>query len=172
MRAAKQFLVDEVERHLRKSDYVYLANFDRITVSDVGSLRARLAAEKAEFHVVKNSVLRVAAKRLNLPDLDKWLTGPTAIIVGGGNPSGVAKVIRSFFQESTKGEVKVGVVSQKTYGPDQVKTLSELPSLDVLRAQLLGLLTTPVRSLLFVLNGVPIGVLNVLQAKSRQGAAA
>jgi large subunit ribosomal protein L10 len=170
MRPAKEFLVDEVERHLRKSDYVYLANFDRITVEDVGSLRDKLAAEKAEFHVVKNSILRVAAKKLNLPDLESWLTGPTAIIVGGKNASGVAKVIQTFSKDKEKGQVKVGVVGNKTYDPDQVKALSELPSLDVLRAQLLGLLTTPQRKFLFVLNGVPTGLLNVLQAKSKQAA--
>src|SRR5688572_17781688 len=136
MRAAKQFLVDEVERHLRKSDYVYLANFDRITVEDVGNLRDKLAAEKAEFHVVKNSILRVAAKKLNLPELDSWLTGPTAIIVGGKNASGVAKVIQGFAKDKDKGKVKVGVVGNKTYSPEQVKTLSELPSIEALRAQL------------------------------------
>jgi len=168
MRPAKQFLVDEVETHLRKSDYVYLANFERITVSDVSTLREKLAAEEAEFHVVKNSVLRVAAKKLEMPDLDSWLSGPTAIVVGGRNPTGVAKVIESFFKEAKKGEVKVGVLDRKTYGPAEVKELSELPSLDVLRAQLLSLLSTPARSLLFVCNGVPAGLLNVLQAKAKQ----
>lgn len=171
MRTAKQFLVDEVEGHLRKSDYVYLANFDRITVEDVSTLRNQLAAEKAEFHVVKNSILRVAAKRLSLPDLDNWLTGPTAIIVGGRNPTGVAKVIQTFSKSKEKGDVKVGVLGNRTYDSDQVRVLSELPSLDALRAQLLGLLTTPARSFLFVLNGVPTGLLNVLQAKSRADAA-
>jgi large subunit ribosomal protein L10 len=170
MRPAKQFLVEEVENHLRKSDYVYLANFDRITVSDVGAFREKLAAEKAEFHVVKNSVLRVAAKRLGLPDLDAWLTGPTAIIVGGKNPTGVAKVMRSFFSESAKGAVKVGVLANRAYGPDQVKALAELPSIESLRAQLLGLLTTPARRFLFVLGGVPSGLLNVLQAKAKTAA--
>ncbi|RME67600.1 MAG: 50S ribosomal protein L10 [Verrucomicrobia bacterium] len=168
MRAEKQFLVEEVENHLRKSDYVYLANFERITVGEVSSLRDQLAAQEAEFHVVKNSILRVAAKKLELPDLDEWLVGPTAIVVGGKNPSGVAKVIRSFFKEKDKGEVKVGVVDNRTYTADEVKALSELPSLEELRAQLLGLLTTPMRELLFVFNGVPQGLLNVLQAKVDQ----
>jgi large subunit ribosomal protein L10 len=167
MRAAKQYLVEEVENHLRKSDYVYLANFDRFTVADVGALRDKLAVEKAEFHVVKNSILRVAAKRLDFPDLESWLTGPTAIIVGGKNVSGVAKVIQTFAKDKEKVQVKVGVVSRKTYDPAQVKALSELPSIEVLRAHLLGLLTTPLRQFLFVLNGVPTGLLNVLQARAR-----
>jgi len=171
MRTAKQFLVDEVEGHLSKSDYVYLANFDRITVGDVSELRNQLAAEQAEFHVVKNSVLRVAAKKLDYPDLEQWLAGPTAIVVGGKNPSGVAKVIYAFFDKAKKGEVKMGVVGKRAFDPAQVKALSELPSLDVLRAQLLGLLNTPAQKFLFVLNGVPTALLNVLQAKSKQDAA-
>jgi large subunit ribosomal protein L10 len=167
MRPAKQFLVDEVESQLRKSDYVYLANFDRINVEEFASLRQKLEAEKAEFHVVKNSILRVAAKKLEMPDLDEWLAGPTAIVVGGDNPSGVAKVVRSFFTDAKKGEVKVGVLANKTYNADEVKQLAELPSLDVLRAQLLGLLNTPAQQFVFVLNGVPSAFLNVLQAKAK-----
>jgi len=168
MRPAKQFLVDEVEAHLRKSDYVYLANFDRITVEDVGALRDQLSAEKAEFHVVKNSILRVAAKKLELPDLEAWLTGPTAIIVGGKNATGVAKVMQTFTKAKEKGQVKVGVLDRRTYDADQVQVLAELPSLEALRAQLLGLLTTPARQFVVVLNGVPSALLNVLQAKAKE----
>ena len=61
MRAEKQYLISEVDTHLKKSDYVILANFSKVTVSDVAELRNSLAAENAEFHVVKNSSLRVAA---------------------------------------------------------------------------------------------------------------
>ena len=61
MRAEKQYLVDEVEIHLKESDYVILTNFNGVTVSDVAELRAELRKENAEFQVVKNSSLRVAA---------------------------------------------------------------------------------------------------------------
>ena len=61
MRPEKNYLIAEVETHLKKSEYVILANFTKVTVSDVADLRSKLNAEKAEFHVVKNSSLRVAA---------------------------------------------------------------------------------------------------------------
>jgi len=61
MRAEKQYLIDEVNGHLKKSEYVILANFTKMTVADTAELRKRLAVEKAEFHVVKNSSFRVAA---------------------------------------------------------------------------------------------------------------
>lgn len=113
MRAEKQYLISEVESHLKKSDYVILANFSKVTVADVAEIRSQLAAEKAEYHVVKNSSLRVAAKALGLPEIESGLTGPTAVVVGGKNPAGVAKVLKKFFDEKKKLEVKVGVIDRK-----------------------------------------------------------
>ncbi len=141
MRAEKQYLIDEVSGHLKKSDYVILANFTKLTVAETAELRKRLAVEKAEYHVVKNSSFRVAAKALGLPDLEASLAGQTAIVVGGKNTPGVAKVLKKFFEEKQKLEVKVGVVDKKLMTAAELAKLAELPSLDVLRAQLLGLLT-------------------------------
>ena len=99
MRAEKQYLISEVDTHLKKSDYVILANFSKVTVADTAELRKRLSAEKAEFHVVKNSSFRVAAKAMGLPDMEKSLTGQTAVVVGGKNPAGVAKTLKKFMEE-------------------------------------------------------------------------
>ena len=167
MRAAKQYLVDEVTNHLSKSDYVFLANYDRITVGEVSDLRDRLSAEQAEFHVVKNSVLKVAVKSRGLPDVDSFLSGPTAIVVGGQNPSGVAKIVQKFFDEKNRPVVKVGILGDRAIDAAKVKQLAELPSLEVLQAQLLGLFSQPAQSLVRVLNAVPSGVVNVLQARVR-----
>jgi large subunit ribosomal protein L10 len=167
MRVEKKYLIEEVAGHLKKSEYVILANFDKMTVADVAELRQRLAAHKAEFHVVKNSSLRVAAQAMNLPNFDTALTGPTAVVVGGRNSPGVAKVIRDFIKEKQKIVVKAGVLSNKLLSAKDIEKLAELPSLDALRAQLLGLLSQPASMFVRVLNAVPQGVVNVLQARVR-----
>lgn len=167
MRAEKQYLISEVETHLKKSDYVILANFNQVTVSDVADLRKKLAAEKAEFHVVKNSSLRVAAKALALPEFESALVGPTAIVVGGKNSPGVAKILTQFFKEKQKLEVKAAVLSNKLISSQDVEALASLPSLDSLRGQLLGLLNQPGTMVVRILNAVPGGVVNVLQARVR-----
>lgn len=164
MRPEKAFLVREVDNHLAKSDYVFLANYERITVSDTAELRSRLAAENAEFHVVKNSIFNQAASRRQLPDLQEWLAGPTAIIVGGANPSGVAKVLKKFFKEKEKVELKAGALGESILTAEQISELADLPGLDELRAKLLALLNTPAQSLVTVLNAVPRGMVTVLQA--------
>jgi large subunit ribosomal protein L10 len=167
MRAEKQYLISEVETHLKKSDYVILANFTGVSVADTADLRKKLAAEKAEFHVVKNSSLRVAAKSLGLPDLEGSLTGPTAVVVGGQNSPGVAKVLKQFFKDKQKLQVKVGVLSKKLITAKDVDALADMPSLETLRAQLLGLLNQPAGMFVRVINAAPSSLVNVLQAKVR-----
>ncbi len=167
MRAEKKYLIEEVAGHLKKSDYVILANYDKMTVADVAELRKRLAPHSAEFHVVKNSSLRVAGQALNLPSFDQHLVGPTAIILGGKNSPGVAKVLRDFIKEKQKIVVKAGILGQKLISPEDVTRLADMPSLDTLRAQLLGLLQQPASLFVRVVNAVPQGLVNVLQARVR-----
>jgi large subunit ribosomal protein L10 len=164
MRVEKKYLIEEVATHLKKSDYVILANYDKLTVADVAELRRRLDPHHAEFHVVKNSSLRVAAQALNLPNVDSALIGPTAVIVGGKNSPGVAKVLRDFIKEKQKIVLKVGILNQKLISAKDIEKLAEMPSLDVMRAQFLGLLQQPATLFVRVLNAVPQGVVNVLQA--------
>jgi large subunit ribosomal protein L10 len=152
MRAEKNYLIAEVESHLKKSDYVILANFSKVTVADVAELRGRLAAEKAEFHVVKNSSLRVAAKALGLPELEGALTGPTAVIVGGKNSAGVAKILKKFFDEKQKLEVKIGVMDKKLISASDLAKIADLPSFEALRSQLLGLFSQNAAAFVRVLD--------------------
>jgi large subunit ribosomal protein L10 len=167
MRPEKKYLVEEVNTHLDKSDYVFLTNYDRITVEEIAALRSLLAEHDAEFHVVKNTILGVAAGEKELPDLSEHLSGPTAIIVGGNDPAGVAKVLTKFFKDKDKVDLKVGILDDKTLTKEQIEVLAKLPGIEALRAQLLSLLSQPGTGLVRVLNAVPQNVLNVLQAKVR-----
>ena len=103
-----------------------------------------------------------------MPDVSDHLTGPTAIIIGGNNPSGVAKALGAFFKKKEKVELKVGILDNKTLDTAQIEALAKLPGLESLRAQLLGLLTQPGTGLVRVLNAIPQNVVNVLQAKVRE----
>ena len=168
MRVEKKYLIEEVENHLKKSDYVILTNYAGITVDETAELRGKLAESDAEFHVVKNSSLRVAAKALGLPEIDEALSGPTAIIVGGNNSPGAAKAVTAFFKDTKKVEVKSAILGDKLITADEVKALAELPSLDSLRQQLLGLINQPGTMLVRVLSAPAQNLANVLQAKVRE----
>ena len=126
MRPEKQFLVNEVNAHLDKSDYVFVTDYQRATVPDIADLRSKLAKEEAEFHVIKNNILKVAAKDRGFPELDDHLTGQNAIVIGGKNPSGVAKVLTKFFDAAEKIEVKVGILSNQKLEKNDVSALFQI----------------------------------------------
>ena len=152
MRAEKQFLVDEVAAQLATSNYLLLANFTGVTVEDATKVREQLRAHGAEYHVVKNSILNIAVQdaykdsdkgKEAAAGLAKVLSGHTALVTGGKNPTGVAKVLVTFFKDFSKLEVKGGILDAKLLTKAEVESLSKLPSLDGIRAQLLSLLSTP-----------------------------
>lgn len=143
---------------------MFLTNYYRITVSETADLRARLSEQEAEFHVVKNTILQQAIKELELPELDELLDGPVAVVSGGRNPSEVAKILKKFHKEKDKVEVKGGSLGVRPLTADEVEELSKLPSLDAIRAQLMGLLNTPAQQMVSVINAVPQSVVNVLKA--------
>ncbi len=165
MQIEKKFLVEETGSHLDKSDYVFFADFTKVTVIETETLRKQLAELGAEFHVVKNRILSRAAEEREIEISAELLSGPTAIVVGGNNPPGVAKVLEKFIKDTKKMEVKGGSLSKNPLTVEDISALSKLPTEEVLKAQLLGLLNQPATMLVRVVQAVPQGMLNVLQAK-------
>ena len=164
MRPEKKFLVEEIAERLKGTDYVFLTSFHRLTVKETAELRSRLAPQKAEFHVIKSSILNQAAKSLNLPDYKPILAGQIAMVSGGANPSEVAKILLKFNKDKDKVEMRGGSLGDRMMTVDEIESLSKLPGLEVLRAQLLGLLNTPAQRMVSVLNAVPQSVVTVLKA--------
>jgi len=168
MQSEKKYLVEEVSSHLGKSNYVFLADFQRVTVAETEELRRTLAELGAEFHVVKNRILKIAASECEIELNQELLSGPTGIVVGGDNAPGVAKALEKFFKDKKKLEIKGGVLDQATLSVDEVSSLAKLPPEEVLKAQLLGLLNQPASQMVRIIQAVPQGLLNVLHAKSQK----
>lgn len=152
MNEDKKYLLEEALDHIKKSDYLFLTNFERVTVHELSDLRQALKAEKAEFHVVKNSILRIALKVSEQPALEDQLKGHTALVTGGANPAGVAKVLMKFAEDKNKGQVKTGVIAHNRLSFQEISTLSKLPALPILRSQLLALFNTPAQNCARVLQ--------------------
>ncbi|MDR1458247.1 MAG: 50S ribosomal protein L10 [Puniceicoccales bacterium] len=171
MRSEKVFFVNEITKHLDKSDYVYLSDFTGVSVIAISILRNNLRNEDAECHIVKNSILQIALKNKVDSFDESWFVGHTAVIVGGNNPSGVAKVLAKFSKDNeNRMFFKGGLLSSKRLSPNEIKALAELPTLEVLRAKLLSLLGEPASGLVRILNAIPQNIVNVLQAKVRKEA--
>jgi large subunit ribosomal protein L10 len=165
MRPEKQYLIKDISEHLDKSDYFFLTNFSGLNAFEAADLRSMLAEQGAEFHVVKNRLLNVALKEREIEGTEDYLAGPTALVVGGSNPSGTAKVIAKFIKEKDKFTWKGGVVGKDIYDPTKIEKLKDLPNFDVLQAQLLGLLNMPAQLLLGTLHASPRDLVSVLSKK-------
>jgi large subunit ribosomal protein L10 len=165
MRPEKEYLVKEASDYLSRSEYVFLTDYQGINVEETTELRSKLAERGAEFHVVKNSSLKLAAKEKNLPDLSEHLTGHTAIVIGGDDASAVAKALDLYFKETKKVPVKAGTLGDRLLTAEEVKKLSKLPGLEGLRSQLLSLFNTSATQLVGVLSAPSRGFVTVLKAK-------
>lgn len=172
MREEKKYLVSEAAAYLGKSNYVFLAGFDRLTVADVAVLRKRLREKGAEYHVVKNSLLRLAMREKSLPEFaDEALSGATAIVVGGDDPSAIAKVLHEFSRDKEREDrlsMKSGALDGRLLSAKDMIELSKLPTLSELRARLLSLMEAAAKNFLFVCNAVPQGFLRVLVAHAEK----
>ena len=99
--------------------------------------------------------------------MGEFLSGHTAIVVGGDDASGVAKDLGKYFKSKEKVSVKAGVLGDRALNAQEVKKLAQLPSLEIIRAQLLSLVNTPATQVVSILNQPARGLLNVLQAKTK-----
>jgi len=166
MRPEKSYLVKEASEYLSQSNYFFLTDYKGIDSVETNELRKRLSERGAEFHVIKNSSLNIAAKEKNLPDFSDYLVGHTAIVTGGDDVSGVAKTLTTFNKESKKVSVKAGSLDERVLSPEEVKVLSNLPSLEILQSKLLSLLNTPATQVVSVLGTPARSLATVLQAKA------
>ena len=169
MRAEKQFITKEYVARLNASPFFIVVDYKGLKVGPITELRKRLVKAGAEMHVVKNSVFRLAAKEAGITDLGGTLDGQLAVVTGQRDVSTAAKVVKSFHAEFDKPKVRFGFLNSKRLEIAEVMALADLPSLDVLRGKLLGLINTPATQLVQVLNAPGAQVARVLQAKVDKG---
>ena len=168
MRAEKQYITAEYKARLNSSPYFIVVDYTGLKVGPITELRKRLAKAGAELHVVKNSIFRIAAKEAGVAELNGGLTGQVAVVTGQKDVSAAAKVVKTFAAEFDKPRLKFGYLNSKRLEANDLKTLADLPSMEVLRSKLLGLLNTPGTRLVQLLNTPASMLARVLQAKADQ----
>ena len=123
----------------------------------------------AEMHVVKNSVFSLAAKEAGVADLGSVLAGQLAVVTGQRDVSTAAKVVKSFHAEFDRPKIKFGFLNNKRMETPDIMALADLPSLDVLRSKLLGLINTPATQLAQVIQAPGAQLARVIKAKAEKG---
>ncbi len=171
-RDQKAAAIAEIASHIDESDAIFAVDYRGITVAQVAELRATLRQSDATFKVVKNSLTERAADQVGAESLKDFLAGPTALTFVRGDVATAAKVVADYARTTQLLPFKGGLMEGATLDVEQIRSLSKLPSREVLYSQLVGVVASPigglVRSLSGLLGGLAIA-LGQVNAKKESG---
>jgi len=150
-RKEKAAFIDALNAVFADTSFVLVGRNAGLTVADVSDLRRRMRAAGATYKVAKNRLALRALDGTNFDGIAPLLKGPTAL-AWSKDPVAVAKTAIEFARTNDKFVILGGALGRQTLNADGVKALAELPSLETLRAQLLGLIQTPATRIAGVLQ--------------------
>ncbi len=171
---AKREMIDSLVELLNKSNAVFITEYRGLTVKKISDCRKRIREAGGEMKVCKNTLMRIAFTEAGITQASEFDSGPNGYVLSYGDAASVAKAIRDFSKE--KGNealvVKAAVLDGKILSKEQVFALADLPSKEVLIAQVVGTIAAPLRGLVTVLSGPSRGLVTCLsQIKDKKDAA-
>jgi large subunit ribosomal protein L10 len=169
-KSEKEQVVAELAERLRTSDTLIVADYRGLTMPQIDALRGELLKHGARFQVVKNTLTRRAAEVASTDHLLAMLEGPTAIafVEAEGDPAAVAKALAAAAKETQVIEIRGGVMQGRPVSAAEIETLATLPSLDVLRSQVLGAVTSPLTTIVALFNAPLQNLIGLIDARIEQ----
>jgi large subunit ribosomal protein L10 len=162
--AEKAQTIAYLAQKLRESKGAVLLDYRGLTVSGITALRRELKAHEVDFHVAKNTLLRLAAESAEVEIAPDLLIGPTAVAFGLQDEVTPARLLSEFVRRNRVVSIKGGVVGGRSMNAAQITRVAELPSRDQLLAQLLGVMQAPMSKTLSVLQAPAREVAGLAQA--------
>jgi len=154
-RPEKVAVVDEVRERIGAASATILTEYRGLSVSDLQVLRRALAQAGGEYRIYKNSLVRRAIEARGLEGFDDLLTGPTALAFVSGDVSSVAKALKDFARSNPHLVVKGALVGEGLFDAAQTSAIADLPSKDVLLAQIAGMFAAPMQRFAGLLAALP-----------------
>lgn len=155
-RTQKKEQVSALRDKFGRASSVFVADYRGLTVGDANDLRRVLRGDAAggevDYQVVKNSVLRRATSDSDLDVLKDSFNGPTAVAISYGDPAALAKVLVGYAKQNKVFKLKGAFLDGRSLDDGEISTLAMLPTLDELRAKLVGLVQAPATKLVRLLN--------------------
>jgi len=151
-----------------KATTAVVTEYKGLTVAEMTALRRELREVAGEYRVAKNTLVELAIEGSPYLSLKDLLSGQNGLVIGYGDAVGLAKVVSRYVKENSKFTVKGGVTDGQFLPATGVETLSQLPSFEVLRGQLLGMLSQPATKLVGVLAAPGAQLARVLDVRKSQ----
>jgi large subunit ribosomal protein L10 len=168
----KEADVQELAGLFRDAEGIYLTDFTGLDVETLGILRRRCRQNAVKYRVIKNRLAKRAVAGTEAESVIPYLVGPTAIAVTTGNAAIPARVLKQFFDEFERPSVKAGLVGGRLLDAAEVWRIAGLPPREVLLAQFLGGLQSPLRNVMWGMKSVAQGLVRALAAIQEQKQAA
>ena len=159
----KQYKIDEVSNlslKLEERNNIILTDYSGVKVKNLNDLRKRLREKGAEYKVIKNNLFKLALKEKGYENLDDHLKGPTAVAFAGEQFGEIAKILKTFAKEQEAFSYSIGVFDNVVYLEDQVKTIADLPSHEVVLGQVMSMVNGPA-------SGIAIGMNQIMSSLAR-----
>lgn len=169
-RTEKKELIEHLNSAVSASSVVLVAHYKGLTVADMTNLRVKIRDAGASFKVTKNKLTQLALKDTLFDNISSMFVGPTAIAYSS-DPVTVAKVITEFAKANDRLVILGGAFGATLLDTEGVISLSKLPSLDELRAKIIGLINAPASKIASILQAPGGQVARVIGAHSRKDAA-
>jgi large subunit ribosomal protein L10 len=170
-RAAKSELVGALNAAFKATNVVVVAHYSGLTVAQMQNLRRQMKQAGASVKVAKNRLAKIALDGTDVASIAPLLKGPT-VIATSSDPIAAPKVAIDFAKAHEKFVILGGAMGKTALNPDGVKALASLPSLDELRAKIVGLIQSPATKVAQLLNAPAAKVARVVQAYAAKGEAA
>ena len=164
----KDELVAQYAELLDQSNAIILTDYSGLNVKQMQMLRAQVRQADGAFYVTKNTLLRLALAKSGQEMPDDLLVGQLGTGFAMNEAPTLAKALTEFSKDQEALTIVGGLLDGELLTAEQVKALAELPSLDELRAQIVGMLQAPARNLATVVAGGVRQVVNVLDAYANQ----
>ena len=168
-RSDKVAVVDEVKDRLESSSAAILTEYRGLTVKEIATLRRSLTAAGGDYKIYKNTLVRFAVRDKGIEGLEELLVGPTAIAFVDGDAAAVAKALRDFARTNPNLVVKGGLLGTGVLSAAETTALAELPSREVLLAQLAGAIAAPMQQFAGLLQALPRNMAYGLKALIDKG---
>lgn len=163
LKSNKKKFVEELETIYKTSNSVIMTHYHGLTVAEITKLRSNLRKNGASFKVIKNTLSKIAASNTGLVDGEEFFSGPTAIAYSE-DPVSAAKEVVEFAKTNDNLKIVGGVVNNEVLGVSSIEQLAKLPSLDVLRGKIVGILQAPAANLARVVQAPASALARVVQA--------
>jgi large subunit ribosomal protein L10 len=145
-RAGKEVLVSSLNDVFKSTGVVVVAHYSGLTVAQMQKLRKDMKQAGASVRVAKNRLVKIALEGTDVQSINSYLKGPT-ILCYSQDPVAAPKVAVAFAKENEKLVLLGGAMGRTALNADGVKALATMPSLDELRAKLVGLIQAPATKL-------------------------